>query len=271
MRQRNRAWLAPAAALALVITTAGNAFATVVPPSGQVLTSSVAPSFYSYDTTVPYWSVIAENPQQPSDYDLYLYNSAGAEVGYSDYGVGYTDFVAVDSNSGTEGYQNWFATVTRYAGSGPYALQAQYGATITTIPTPTHQGTTGAGDPDLAFLSLQSPWVVNISDIYLTAGESFWATTTSAADNMYLLEANPSNSATFIQGRSQATNNQHTQVVDGCTLYTAEYTGWHALVIVSDTYPQTTNPGSGIAFGIHAYNAAQPTSCPMADWPNPTP
>lgn len=88
---------------------------------------------------------------------------------------------------------------------------------------------------------------------------------------MYLLEANPSNSATFIQGRSQATVSQHTQVIDGCTLYTANYTGWHALVTVSDTYPQTTSPGSGIAFGIHAYNAAQPNSCPMADWPGSTP
>jgi hypothetical protein len=97
------------------------------------------------------------------------------------------------------------------------------------------------------------------------------ATTKSAAQTMYLLEANPSNSATFIQGRSQATTNQHTQVIDGCTLYTADYTGWHALVIVSASYPQVTNPGSGIAIGIHAYNSAQPTSCPMADWPNPTP
>lgn len=104
-----------------------------------------------------------------------------------------------------------------------------------------------------------------------TAGESFWATTTAAAQNMYLLEANPSNTATFIQGRPLAASLQHTQVIDGCTLYTAQYTGWHALVIVSDTYPQTTNPGSGIAFGIHAYNSAQPDSCPMADWPNPTP
>ena len=271
MRHPNRVWLSSAAALALVAATAGSASATVVPTSGQVLTSSVAPSFYSYAADVSYWSVIAENPQQPSDYDLYLYNVSGTEVGYSDYGAGHTDFVAVDSNSGTEAYQNWFATVTRWAGTGPYALQAQYGASSLTIPTPTHQGTTGSGDPDLAFMALPSTGVVNIKDIYLTAGETFWATTTAAAQNMYLLEANPSNTATFIQGRPLAASLQHTQVIDGCTLYTAQYTGWHALVIVSDTYPQTTNPGSGIAFGIHAYNSAQPDSCPMADWPNPTP
>lgn len=120
-------------------------------------------------------------------------------------------------------------------------------------------------------MAVQSTAGVSIADIYMTAGESFWATTTVAAKSMYLLEANPSNSATFIQGRSQATVSQHTQVIDGCTLYTANYTGWHALVTVSDTYPQTTSPGSGIAFGIHAYNAAQPNSCPMADWPGSTP
>jgi hypothetical protein len=112
--------------------------------------------------------------------------------------------------------------------------------------------------------------VASISDIYLTAGESFWASTPIAGQELYLLEATPGQASTYVQGRSAAAAGQSTKVVDNCTLYTAQQTGWHALLLVGDT-PLTGNSQAGIGIGIHQYDPTQPTYCPMADFPGPTP
>jgi hypothetical protein len=118
---------------------------------------------------------------------------------------------------------------------------------------------------------LNSNAVVSISDIYLTAGESFWASTPADANELYLLEADPSASSTWVQSRAIASIRQHTQVIDNCTLYTASVTGWHALVLVDDTQPVATNPQQGIGIALHQYDPTLPNYCPMADFPAATP
>jgi hypothetical protein len=258
------------AALLLVIVTATPAFASVALSNDTVYTYSSTQTF-SYATSVPYWSVTAELPQTPAD-GLDLLNVGGGLLDSSQSAAGHTDFVAVDSNSGTEPYQTYYPYVP-HPSSGSYVVEVQDGASIVTIPTPTHQGTTGFSDPNLAFMNVNSNQVVSISDIYLTAGESFWASGQgSAGSELYLLEANPSNSSSFIQSRAAAAGDQNEKVVDDCTEYTAEVTGWHALVMVSDTWPVTTSPQGGIAFALHAFDATDPVGyCPIADFPAATP
>lgn len=260
------------AALLLVAFAAAPASAGGTLANNQVYTYSTAQGF-NYSTTVPYWSVVAELPAQPADYDLQLLNSGGGLVTSSTYGAGYTDFVAVDSNSGTEPYQTYYPNVVHYSGTGQYAIEVQDGSRIVTIPTPTHQGTTGFSDPDLTFMNLNSNHVVSVGDIYLTAGESFWASGQgTAGSELYLMEANPSNSSSFIQSRYTAALNQNEQVIDHCTLYTAEVSGWHGLVFVSDTWPVATNPQQGIGIALHAFDATDPSGyCPIADFPGATP
>lgn len=269
---RKRFMLPIGAALILVASTAAPAFAGGTLANDTVYTYSTAQGF-NYNTNVAYWSVVAELPQEPSDYDLNLLNVGGGLLDSSTYGPGYTDFVAVDSNSGTEPFQTYYPSVVHYSGAGSYAVEVQNGASILTIPTPTHQGTTGFSDPNLVFMNVNSNQVVSISDIYLTAGTSFWASGQgTAGSNLYLLEANPSNSSSFIQSRGAAAADQNEKVVDHCTEYTAEVTGWHALVMVSDTWPVATSPQAGIAFGLHAFDATDPVGyCPIADFPGPTP
>jgi hypothetical protein len=261
-----------AAALLLVAFEAAPAFAGGNLTDNTVYTYSTAQSF-TFTTSVPYWSVVAELPQEPADYDLDLLNVGGGLLAASEYGTGHTDFVAVDSNSGTEPYQTYYPSVVHYSGTGSYAVEVQDGASIVTIPTPTHQGTTGFSDPNLAFMNINSNHVVSISDIYLTAGQSFWASGDgTAASTLYLLEANPTNSSSFIQSRATANADQNTKVTDDCTLYTAEVTGWHALVMVSDTWPVATNPQQGLGIALHAFDATDPAGyCPLADFPGPTP
>ncbi|MEY9870680.1 hypothetical protein ABH931_000134 [Streptacidiphilus sp. MAP12-33] len=267
--RRTGRWLtvgALASAAALAFT--GVAWAGGVLPNGTAVSSTVAQG-YNYPTSYSYWSVSAVQPSSGANFGLNVLNVGGGLAGSSNVGTDRTNFVAVDSNSGTEPFGTWYPQVVQHT-AGSYWVEAQYGAKITTIPTPTHHGTTGAGDPDIAFSVLNGNQVTSISDIYLTAGESFWASTPVAAQELYLLEATPGQSSTYVQGRSTAAAGQSTKVVDNCTLYTAKQTGWHALVLVGDS-PLTGNSQAGIAFGIHQYDPTQPTYCPMANFPAATP
>jgi hypothetical protein len=265
----NRPLILTAAALLLVLADAATASATTVLPNGSVLTGSSSQT-YTFTTSHPYWSVVAVQPTTSSEYFLSLNDKNGNQLQESTYGTGLTNFIAVDSNAGTEPYQSYFPFVNAIS-AGSYWIQAQYGATEVSLPTPTHQGTTGFGDSNISFMNLNSNAVVSIADIYLTAGESFWASTPVAASEMFLLEANPSYSTTFIQNRVDATLRQKTKVIDNCTLYTASVSGWHALVFIDDTPPVNTNPQQGIAFGLHQYDPTYPNYCPMADFPGATP
>jgi hypothetical protein len=265
----NRPLILTAAALLLVIADAATASAATVLPSGAVLSGSASHQ-YQYTTSHPYWSVTAVQPTTSSEYFLSLDDKNNNQLQASDYGTDLTNFIAVDSNSGTEPYQAYFPYVNAIS-QGTYWVQAQYGATEVGIPTPTHQGTSGFSDPDISFMNLNSNDVVSIADIYLTAGESFWASTPVAANELFLLEADPGDSYSYIQNRVDATLRQKTQVIDNCTLYTASVSGWHALVLIDDTPPVNTSPQQGIAFGLHQYDPTYPGYCPMADFPAATP
>ena len=266
----NRSLTLAAAAVLLVLADAGTAAAGTVLPSGSVVTGSASLQ-YSYTTSHPYWSVTAVQPTSSSEYFLALDDKNGNQLQASDYGTGLTNFIAVDSNAGTEPYQTYSPFVNRISSTGSYWVQALYGSTEVSIPSPTHQGTTGFSDPDISYMNLNSNDVVSIADIYLAAGASFWVSTPVAANELFLLEADPSSSYTWIQNRADATIKQKTKVVDNCTLYTASITGWHALVLIDDTPPVTTNPQQGTAFGLHQYDPTHPSYCPMADFPGPTP
>jgi hypothetical protein len=257
------------AALVLAASTAAPAFAGGAVTSGTVYTYS-SQQLFNYTTSVPYWSVFAEQPLAPADY-LGFYNGKFGLLGTSQDAAGETNFVAVDSNAGTQPYQLYYGFVPD-SPAGQYSVEVQDGANTVSIPTPTHQGTTGFSDPDLAFMTVMNNQIVTIRDIYLTAGQSFWASGQGTAEqNLLLLEANPSNSSSFIQTRAAATEDQNTQVIDDCTLYTAEVTGWHALVIVSNSTPNG-NGQEGIGIALHAFDATDPAGyCPIADFPAATP
>jgi hypothetical protein len=145
------------------------------------------------------------------------------------------------------------------------------GNTITTLPTPDNNGVTGPSDPDLAFAWVHSQDVVSVSDIYLTAGQKFWVNVANASQGFYLLESNPADASTFIRTRSQAIAIPGTKYAQGCTMFTANYTGWHGLVEVNSDLPHATNPQEGIANVLDGYDAARPNTCPQRNFPDPTP
>ncbi|GAA3338495.1 hypothetical protein GCM10020358_18800 [Amorphoplanes nipponensis] len=258
------------AAVVLVVTfSAGAASASTGLGDGEVRLARTAQD-YTYRTYQRHWSVVAVQPAAAADWDLTLRDNAGTTVATSLYGAGRTDFVAVDSNAGRRPLGAYTAAVTAYT-PGLYWVQQHTGTDTITLPPVTHHGVTGAGDPDLAFAGLADHDVVSIVDIELSAGESFWATTTTAASSLFLLESDPSAPATFAQGRATAAARQHTQVLDGCTLYTAQVSGRHALVMIGDRSPETHDPTQGQGYALHRVDPSTPASCPQRNFPAPTP
>ncbi|MEV4843633.1 hypothetical protein AB0K20_10495 [Micromonospora matsumotoense] len=256
-------------ALAAPLPYPGAAVAGTGLGDGDVLIARTAQD-YTYRTYQRRWSVVAVQPTATADWDLTLRDSAGTTLATSWYGVGRTDFVVVDSTTGHRPFGGYTAVVTAYT-PGPYWVQQRTDTTTITLPPVTHPGTTGAADPDLTFSSLVDHDVVTVADLYLAAGESFWANTTTAASSLLLAESDPADPATFAQGRATVAARQHTQVLDGCTLYTAQRTGWHALVQLGDRAPSTHVPTQGTGYALHRVDPARPLSCPQREFPGPTP
>lgn len=258
------------ATVVLAVTlTPGAASASTGLGDGEIRLARTAQD-YTYRTYQRHWSVVAVQPSATADWDLTLRDGAGTTVATSLYGAGRTDFVAVDSTTGRRPLSVYTAAVTAYT-PGRYWVQQHTGTETITLPAITHHGVTGAGDPDLAFAVLADQDVVSIADIQLSAGESFWASTPTAASSLFLLESDPADPATFAQGRAAATTRQHTQVIDGCTLYTAQRSGRHALVMIGDRAPETHEPTQGRAYALHRVDPSTPASCPQRNFPAPTP
>ena len=100
-----RFMLPAGAALLLVISTAAPAFAGGTLTDNTVYQYST-PQNFNYTTSLPYWSVTADLPASSADY-MNLLNVGGGLIDSSQEPTGLTDFVAVDSNSGTEPYQTY--------------------------------------------------------------------------------------------------------------------------------------------------------------------
>jgi hypothetical protein len=264
-----------AVGLAVVVALAnpGPAFADDAGelPDGTVVHRYLMPSDYTFSLDTPYWSVVATQPTSSiDDFDLDLKTSGGTYLAGSAWDAGATDFVAVDSNSGRRPYGSYLATVTRYGTTTDSNMtELRKGKTTTWLPTPAWDGVSGPSDPDITFALLLNNELVSISDIYLNTGDKFWASSTTAGSHLYLMESS-TDSASWIQSRIEAGIHNAPTVVDNCTLYTAKVTGWHALLVVGDKGPTwTTAPR--FTYALHKYNPDKPTTCPIRNYPNPTP
>lgn len=255
-----------AATTALITLTPQTAVAAVVLNDGVVLTSTTATD-YLVTANRPAWAAAAV--YSSSNYNVSLFDQWGGWLTSSyGYGFGSTEFVAINSHLlPLTSYEA--RTATGYGSNLAYT-QWRQSHTTTTLPYPANDGVTGPSDPDLTFTSLMSTEVVSVSDIYLKAGEAFWAK--AAPDTVFfLLESNPYDSTTSLRTRQQAATAGALRIAQGCTLYRANYTGWHGLLMVSNTAPVATVPPGGIAIPLHRYDPTRPYTCPQRNFPDPTP
>jgi hypothetical protein len=113
--------------------------------------------------------------------------------------------------------------------------------------------------------------VISVADVWLNAGDACWALVPNTTSGFYFLESNPSQSSTFIRSRAQAAAVAGTRSAQGCTLYVANYTGWHAVVALTGGRPQVTDPVTGKAYPLHRYDPSRPNTCLMRNFPGNAP
>jgi hypothetical protein len=253
-------------AVASLILLPQAAFASSPLADKVVVTTSTA-NDYTFSTNTPYWSVVGISTAV--DWDLRLFDGGGTLLGSSTYGTGTPDFVAINSN--LRAFGPYRASVFHFSGTGVYNVEQRQGNVVTPLPWPKNDGVSGAGDPDLGFATVQSPDVIRVTDVFLNAGESFWAKVASTNSNFFFLESNPADPATFTRTRAQAATIPGTRMAQGCTLYTAHYSGWHAFVVVNPDPPETTDPPSGLGYALHRFDPARPNTCPQRNFPGNTP
>jgi hypothetical protein len=265
--RRRRFWvvgMAGVAALAAAFAGTGSAGAATALPDKTVVNSST-PGDYTYTISTTNWSVVAEHPET-GDYDMSLYTSGGTGLDFSGWGTGMTDFIAVNSHSGKQPLGSYRASVRLFSGGGPYAIQLRKNATTLTLPIPAWDGVGGLGDPDITFAVLPDTEVVALYQVHLDAGQKFWVSSTNAIGKLFLLEST-SDPASWVQNRAEADSGNAT-VVDGCTLYSANVSNWHALVLIGDRSP--TSSSGGIGYALHRYDPARPAKCPIKNFPDRT-
>jgi len=246
--------------------------AALAAESVQLGSSSAQPpaatTTWDFTTTSHFWSIVGV--YSDSDYDLTL-SAAGRTLTSSVYGAGRTDFIAIDSNDAHRPFGSYRATVRRYAGTTNFAVEQMQGRFVTSLPVPANDGVSGPGDADIAFATISSNRVVRISDIFLTAGDAFWVKTSAVDSDVFFLESNPADATTWIRNRASAVSSVNSRVVDGCTVYTAQFTGWHAIAMVNNSWPVTTDPAGGTGYPLIQYSTSRPSSCPVKNFPGPTP
>lgn len=268
---RRLGWLAAALTTATVaaILVPGTAHAVVPIGDGPIIRSSV-PDTYSFSGDRGAWMVVGVQPAAGTDYDLTIRKTNGPVMRTSTKGTNLTDFVGLNFNSGFVPFGPYQALVAQYSGIGTYSVQRRWAKT-SVIPQPAYNGVTGPSDPDIFIVSLSNDQVFSVYEFWMFAGDQFWANNRDAG-NLWLLESDPNDPnapITHYASRREADRSRH-QPVDGCTLYTASYSGWQAIVVAADRTP--TAPGAGIGFALHRHIPGRPPGyCPIKNFPGNTP
>jgi hypothetical protein len=215
---------------------------------------------YVYNTTTNYWSVAAiRNPG--ADYDLFLYDDygEGSQLAASTYGGSTLDFVAVDSNR--RAFGDYYARVYNYSGStSNYQIELAQGS---------QQAKKGGAQPDVGsqVVTMGSSEVVAVRDTLQSAGVPMFVKlvpTNGGQDGaIFLLQSDPGNSATWVQGRPSAVASADSSGAGGSEAfsYTPAFSEFYGLVILNNSgsgnynlYVDTTAPtGSVVINGGATY------------------
>jgi hypothetical protein len=182
------------------------------------------PHSYSFNTSTPYWSVVAILPFTGTDDDLTLFDDRAETTFLSSSILGSTatDFVAIDSN--LRPYGDYYPKVNLFNGFGDYTVELVQGGGPVLV----------AGSP--MTVNLPNDFV-SVRDTYLNAGVP--VTLTAAPQNsgqdvdLSLMGSDPTNPATFVQGRiaAVASGNRGGPGASETLTYTPTHSGWYGVVI----------------------------------------
>lgn len=178
-----------------------------------------------FTQSVGYWTAIAVRPDPTNDWDLVTYSSPAAFPGCvtgvlasSAAGVGFTDFVIGDFNSGANTVGTYYNKIVRYSGtSGTCLAEWDSGADALAVnDTPTER-TTNSGD------------LLEVWDVFLEAGKTYTLTLdhSGAGSLKAMLFRNPA-------GVYWAQRSARVLEVTTNGTYVAPTSDWYAVVVVND-------------------------------------
>ncbi|WP_320784547.1 hypothetical protein [Streptomyces sp. CRN 30] len=146
---------------------------------------------YRYDTKFRFWSVVAVRAGTGTDYDLELYDDRNMtqKLGDSLSGVGFTDFVAVDSNVDNRELGDYYPRVTHRVGGGEYTVEVSDTGKI--LPLTGDSRTMGADD------------VVEVWDTCTDTPQTITVTPSDAGQDaeLYLVDSDPGAGTSSVKGR----------------------------------------------------------------------
>jgi len=199
--------------------------------SGPMLMWSL--SAYRVVTRNNYWSVVATRGSQGYDPDIQLFDGVSqCMLGKSNQeGMPPTDWVAFDNNSGRLPVGTYPTRVVgRFTNTSPVKYQVQFVQGQRTLATSTPTVSQPIGDA-------YGDWVVDIRDVYLSAGSTYTFTVTGGLSAMHLLSSTAT-PATWVKtpttvGPSLVLPNPDLNVVQTGTLtHTATQSGWYGALFV---------------------------------------
>ncbi|WP_210590491.1 hypothetical protein [Streptomyces sp. GESEQ-35] len=146
---------------------------------------------YHYDTKFRFWSVVAVRAGTSTDYDLELYDDRNMtqQLGDSLSGVGFTDFVAVDSNVGNRELDDYYPRVTHRVGGGEYTVEVSDTGKL--LPLAGDTRAMGADD------------VVEIWDTCTSTPQTITVTPSDAGQDaeLYIVASEPGPGTSSVKGR----------------------------------------------------------------------
>jgi phage baseplate assembly protein gpV len=193
---------------------------------------------YSFNTTTNYWSVVAVRPPTGADYDLTLFDnlSQTVQLSASSLGGSVVDFVAIDSNAGRRPLGDYYPRVTKFSGTGNFAVELA-------------QGSLTLGAASSTQIVMASTKVVAVRDTNLTANVpvTIKVTPSSATQDaeLFIVNSVAGVPSTFIRGRSAALKTATATGPGGVETitFTPTTSGWYGVVLVnkagSGTYTLT--------------------------------
>jgi hypothetical protein len=204
-----------------------------------------SPTGYDIETVAPFWSVVATRGSQGGDPDVDLLSAPAActVLGSSDeQGPGTADWVAFDNNPGRLPIGPYMAQVydhQPYSGVTKHVTQFVAGSQVLSTADPTADQPVGFGASTGGTVD---DWIVDIRDIYLTAGTSYTFTLNGGLDAMYVLQSSATDPSTWSGRRSTAAASVQLSRPDsnqpGTTSleYRPAASGWYGALFVRDAW-----------------------------------
>lgn len=209
---------------------------------GAATHTNLGNSYYSFNQSDAYWTAIGAR-STTSDYDISVWGgAAGAGYPYclsdskasSSFGDNRVDFVVGDFNHTPAG--TYYVQATDFSGPGGADVEWDSGANLLPVDGAPATRTSDATD------------VLEVWDVFLSAGQTYTFSFTQSGTNMHMLLFRNGGGGVLWAGRASGEFD-----VTGCTSYTAPTGGFYGLVIVNDT-------GEHANFAVGVGQA--PCSCP---------